>query len=105
MKPQRLLRLFSPYPSIGVCHEHFLHHRRRGRHSHCCGLPGPACLNKLPNDFDLILFACACSKAIAKQLDAQVGILSGPLGTSVPVTHATFGSEANPMLNQQSLVG
>jgi hypothetical protein len=27
-------------------------------------------------DFDLILFACAYSKALAKQLDAQVGTLS-----------------------------
>jgi two-component sensor histidine kinase len=43
-------------------------------------------------------------KALAKQLDAQVGTLSGPLGTIVSVTHATFGSEANPVPGQQSLV-
>jgi chemotaxis protein methyltransferase CheR len=34
-------------------------------------------------------------KALAKQLDAQVVILSGPKGTTVSVTHATFaGREA-----------
>jgi chemotaxis protein methyltransferase CheR len=34
-------------------------------------------------------------KALAKQLDSQVVTLSGPMGTAVTVTHATFaGSEA-----------
>jgi two-component sensor histidine kinase len=43
-------------------------------------------------------------KALAKQLDAQVETLSGPQGTTVSITHATFRSEANPILGQQSLV-
>jgi two-component sensor histidine kinase len=33
-------------------------------------------------------------KALAKQLDAQVETLTGPRGTTVSVTHATFGSSA-----------
>jgi chemotaxis protein methyltransferase CheR len=33
-------------------------------------------------------------KALAKQLDAQVAILSGPHGTTVSVTHATFAAQA-----------
>ena len=33
-------------------------------------------------------------KALAKQLDAQVVTLTGPLGTTVSVTHATFGTSA-----------
>jgi chemotaxis protein methyltransferase CheR len=33
-------------------------------------------------------------KALAKQLDAQVATLAGPLGTTVSVTHATFGAGA-----------
>src|SRR6266446_1696882 len=102
MKPQRPLRLFSPYPSIGVCNEHFLHHRRRGRRNHCCGLLRPARLNKLPDM--IFLSACAWSKALAEQLGARVGILSDLQGTTVSVAHTTFGSEANPMLSQESLV-
>jgi chemotaxis protein methyltransferase CheR len=36
-------------------------------------------------------------KALARQLDAQVVTLSGPQGTAVTVTHATFaGGEVNP---------
>ena len=31
-------------------------------------------------------------KALAKQLDSQVVILSGPKGTTVSITHATFAS-------------
>jgi len=33
-------------------------------------------------------------KALAKQLEAQVVTLAGPLGTTVSVTHATFGTSA-----------
>jgi two-component sensor histidine kinase len=33
-------------------------------------------------------------EALAKQLDAQVVTLTGPLGTTVSVTHATFGTSA-----------
>ena len=33
-------------------------------------------------------------KALAKQLDAQVATLTGPQGTTVSVTHATFGTSA-----------
>jgi two-component sensor histidine kinase len=42
--------------------------------------------------------------ALAKQLDAQVETLSSPQGTTVSVTHATFGGKVSPKLRQQSLV-
>src|SRR6202035_920932 len=35
-------------------------------------------------------------KALAKQLDAQVVTLSGPMGTTVSVTHATFAGRESP---------
>ena len=43
-------------------------------------------------------------KALASQLDAQVVTVSSSQGTTVSVTHAPFGGEANPLLGQQSLV-
>ena len=35
-------------------------------------------------------------KALAKQLDSQVVTLSGPMGTTVSVTHATFAGREAP---------
>jgi two-component sensor histidine kinase len=43
-------------------------------------------------------------KALAKQLDAQVETVSGDQGTTVSITHATFGSKAKSMLPNQSLI-
>jgi hypothetical protein len=42
--------------------------------------------------------------ALAKQLHAQVETLSGPQGTTVSLTHATFGGNVNPTRPQNSLV-
>jgi two-component sensor histidine kinase len=42
--------------------------------------------------------------ALAKQLDAQVETLSGPQGTTVSLTHATFSGNVNPTRPQNSLV-
>jgi chemotaxis protein methyltransferase CheR len=42
--------------------------------------------------------------ALAKQLDAQVETLSGPQGTAVSLTHATFNGKVNPTLPPKSLV-
>jgi two-component sensor histidine kinase len=43
-------------------------------------------------------------KALAKQLGAQIETLSGPQGTTVSITHATFGGQAGPKLHSPSLV-
>jgi len=36
-------------------------------------------------------------KALAKQLDSQVVTTSGPKGTTVSVTHATFAGRESPL--------
>ena len=36
-------------------------------------------------------------KALAKQLDSQVVTVSGPKGTTVSVTHATFAGRESPL--------
>jgi hypothetical protein len=38
-------------------------------------------------------------KALAQQLEAQVNVLSGPTGTTVSVTHATFAASNALMEN------
>ncbi|HTB01837.1 MAG TPA: histidine kinase dimerization/phosphoacceptor domain -containing protein [Bradyrhizobium sp.] len=43
-------------------------------------------------------------KALAKQLGAQIETLSGPQGTTVSITHATFGGQVGPKLHSPSLV-
>jgi two-component sensor histidine kinase len=42
--------------------------------------------------------------ALAKQLDAKVETLSGPRGTTVSLTHATFSGKVSPTLPPKSLV-
>jgi two-component sensor histidine kinase len=40
-------------------------------------------------------------KALAKQLDAQIETVSGPHGTTVSVTHATFAAKPRPLLKPE----